>query len=352
MEQRTCQRCNAPLTGSRSKWCSDACRSAYDYQVHIDERRRKNRERAAANRKSVVHPPRACIICGEDFTPARSNTLTCSKRCKIARDTRVRRTKNYRDPTGLETCDLCCERYRPPGVSGKYCSADCFRRIERAKRYKNSTPRPRITKFTCGDCGVTCEPGKAGVDPKASRFCSKACKRRWHMRHGKPRKPSARGPRRPRRQVVAAAALRAAARGTKGGGRWAGHTCSECGVKFLGRLNSSDRRAVNVYCGRRCKNRYFNRIRRAQLRNVGTGDPVRFHEIAERDRWCCQLCNKPVDRDTSVPHPKAPVLDHIIPLAKRGTHEPSNVQLAHFMCNSIKSDGTYGVAGEQLRLVA
>jgi len=117
-------------------------------------------------------------------------------------------------------------------------------------------------------------------------------------------------------------------------------------------LNQSDKRARNVYCGRQCKNRYFARIRRAQLRNVGTGDPVRFHEIAERDGWRCQLCSKPVHRNAQVPHPNAPVLDHIIPLSKRGTHEPSNVQLAHFMCNSIKSDGTYGVAGEQLRLIA
>jgi 5-methylcytosine-specific restriction endonuclease McrA len=45
-----------------------------------------------------------------------------------------------------------------------------------------------------------------------------------------------------------------------------------------------------------------------------------------------------VKRDKVVPHPKAPVLDHILPLAQGGTHEPTNVQCAHFMCNSIKRD--------------
>ena len=74
-------------------------------------------------------------------------------------------------------------------------------------------------------------------------------------------------------------------------------------------------------------------------------------KVFERDRYRCQLCGKAVKRDAEVPHPKAPVLDHIIPLAEGGTHEYRNVQTAHFMCNSIKSDGVFGAA-EQLRLIA
>ncbi|MEO3856223.1 HNH endonuclease signature motif containing protein [Acrocarpospora sp. B8E8] len=34
----------------------------------------------------------------------------------------------------------------------------------------------------------------------------------------------------------------------------------------------------------------------------------------------------------------APTLDHVIPLAKGGLHEPGNLQLAHFICNSTKRD--------------
>ena len=41
-------------------------------------------------------------------------------------------------------------------------------------------------------------------------------------------------------------------------------------------------------------------------------------------------------------------LDHIIPMSKGGPHVKSNVALAHFICNSIKSDGA---VGEQLLLV-
>jgi len=36
------------------------------------------------------------------------------------------------------------------------------------------------------------------------------------------------------------------------------------------------------------------------------------------------------------PHPLSMSIDHIIPLSRGGTHEPDNVQLAHFICNSIK----------------
>jgi 5-methylcytosine-specific restriction endonuclease McrA len=34
----------------------------------------------------------------------------------------------------------------------------------------------------------------------------------------------------------------------------------------------------------------------------------------------------------------APSLDHILPLARGGAHDHSNLQLAHRICNSRKSD--------------
>jgi len=41
------------------------------------------------------------------------------------------------------------------------------------------------------------------------------------------------------------------------------------------------------------------------------------------------------------------VLDHIIPIAAGGEHTPANLQLAHFLCNSIKR---HLGGGEQLML--
>lgn len=53
----------------------------------------------------------------------------------------------------------------------------------------------------------------------------------------------------------------------------------------------------------------------------------------------CGICGKPVDFSLRYPHPLAPCIDHIIPLA-RGGHpsDIDNLQLAHWTCNRQKSD--------------
>lgn len=76
--------------------------------------------------------------------------------------------------------------------------------------------------------------------------------------------------------------------------------------------------------------------------------PVYRSEIYKRDRYLCHICGKKVRRKAQVPHPMAPTLDHLVPLALGGTHEPANVATAHFMCNSIKGDR---LGGDQLALV-
>lgn len=88
------------------------------------------------------------------------------------------------------------------------------------------------------------------------------------------------------------------------------------------------------------------RRRRAVEKGVER-EPYTLAEIAARDRSVCQLCGKRVAMTKQVPHPKAPVVDHVLPLAVGGDDTRANVQLAHFMCNSIKSDG----GSQQLALV-
>lgn len=53
----------------------------------------------------------------------------------------------------------------------------------------------------------------------------------------------------------------------------------------------------------------------------------------------CGICGKPVDFALKYPHPLAPCIDHIIPIA-RGGHpsDLDNLQLAHWTCNRQKSD--------------
>lgn len=52
----------------------------------------------------------------------------------------------------------------------------------------------------------------------------------------------------------------------------------------------------------------------------------------------CGICGRPVDKGLKYPHPLSATVDHIIPLAKGGTNDAGNLQLAHWCCNRQKSD--------------
>lgn len=53
----------------------------------------------------------------------------------------------------------------------------------------------------------------------------------------------------------------------------------------------------------------------------------------------CGICGQPVDFSLKYPHPMSATVDHIVPIAKGGhPSDISNLQLAHFQCNRLKSD--------------
>lgn len=72
---------------------------------------------------------------------------------------------------------------------------------------------------------------------------------------------------------------------------------------------------------------------------------IQLDKLYERDGGVCQICGEACDWDDYIVTSKAfiagnryPSIDHIISLAKGGKHIWSNVQLAHRICNSLKSD--------------
>lgn len=106
-----------------------------------------------------------------------------------------------------------------------------------------------------------------------------------------------------------------------------------CGSPLNGRRLKCDAcRLTRSQIRRRDKRR-----RRALKLGVPT-ERYTLAEIAQRDRRTCQLCRKRVAMTKVVPHPKAPTIDHVVPLADGGSDLRSNVQLAHFLCNSTKSN--------------
>jgi len=62
-------------------------------------------------------------------------------------------------------------------------------------------------------------------------------------------------------------------------------------------------------------------------------------ELALRDGVACGICGDPVDMDLRRSQSgMCASVDHVIPRALGGTHEPENLQLAHLYCNQVKSD--------------
>lgn len=68
-------------------------------------------------------------------------------------------------------------------------------------------------------------------------------------------------------------------------------------------------------------------------------EPVSRARVLERDNWTCRLCGQRISKRAQYPDLMSASLDHIVPLSKGGGHLYSNVQAAHFICNSKKSDG-------------
>lgn len=233
------------------------------------------------------------------------------------------------------TCPTCGTQITSPRSNQRFCDKRCPKTWHNAKsrgtlaRLGNHRPG---RSFSCAQCGKHCRPGHDGLPAHASKFCCRQCKRRWHSNSAG-------------RRISAEAKLARAARGTKGQGTWHAHTCAECGDSFLSKRGPRD---GNTYCSTRCKKKTGRRARRAHRHPRS----LSFHKIGERDGWTCALCGDQVDRDQVVPHPLAPTLDHILPLSRGGKHEPSNCQLAHFICNSRKGDGVHNTpVGGQTQLL-
>jgi 5-methylcytosine-specific restriction endonuclease McrA len=133
-------------------------------------------------------------------------------------------------------------------------------------------------------------------------------------------------------------------------------SCKTCGTWFI-TLN------MDVTCSDQCQQEHKKataRIhrasdvgkaakdrRRARKRNAFVENVYR-KRVFEADGYRCHLCKKKTDPMKKSPHPRSPTLDHIIPLAAGGTHEPSNCRTACFLCNALKGDRG---GGEQLLLI-
>jgi 5-methylcytosine-specific restriction endonuclease McrA len=166
-----------------------------------------------------------------------------------------------------------------------------------------SLPRSKTCKH-CTSTFMTCWPRQA--------FCSKQCRQDFFNAKNN--------------------ALRAP--------KHAPRPCDICTIEY------TPTRSDSLTCSNRCRARLnyrrsrewrteWARARRAARRGLLTED-FSLLDIAERDRWRCQICGHSVDKTLKWPHTQCGTMDHIVPIALGGEHSRANCQLAHANCNRSK----------------
>ena len=116
--------------------------------------------------------------------------------------------------------------------------------------------------------------------------------------------------------------------------------CKQCGKMFWAS------KANAVCCSKECTKKQQNKNADSRLNKENIVDTdITLEKVYARDKGICYICGKPCDRNDYkekegiiVCGNNYPSIDHVVPLAKGGKHEWSNVRLAHRICNSYKAD--------------
>jgi 5-methylcytosine-specific restriction endonuclease McrA len=253
---------------------------------------RRGRPGYHAQQSPVELPERPCETCGEPYKPRRRDSRYCSSDCHS------RRCRGL--DTAPRACEVCGTQYRPSYDKQRACGRVCGSKLNGYTNYLREAPKASgVTWRTCR----TCER------PYTTRG-----RKRCHCDA-------------PRSRVFIT-------------------DCRTCGQVFCSAITVTTCSSDCARRKRRRDRREAKYIRRGRERQ--SAKHVDRLAILDRDSYRCQLCGRALKMTESVPHPLAPTLDHIVPLAKGGRHEPENVQAAHFRCNSLK--GARG-GGEQLLLI-
>ncbi len=206
------------------------------------------------------------------------------------------------------SCPSCGEVFQQTKDRLVYCSRPCrdagrvrFYAVARAERPAAVRPPPEPRSAICRACG------ESFIQPTGGRrlYCGDKCRR-----------------------ASALASAHASYHRTYIPTPERAYECAECGASFV----RSGRHGQPTICGSEVCIRAQARDLRARRRTrFSGGERIYRIRVFSRDGWRCQLCGKAMRRDAVVPHPLAPTIDHIVPLAAGGRHTWTNVQAAHFL---------------------
>jgi HNH endonuclease len=312
--------------GRQMKYCSELCRRAADQA-------RTRAQYIPKPRHQKVWYDKTCMMCGQPFRTDIERIKCCSVSCGNRYGSRNRSAQSVLDRT--RTCQQCGvsfvmgsangQSYRGESRSGIFCSTECsgkgrrlYKDQREAKRAEHNRRRardglpslkPLAESAVCVVCGSEYLP-----NTNTQKACSPECKRRYALD-------------RERREA---------------GRDLSPRSCKECGTEFAPSATEADHR--RAFCSAACCIRFYNRfarprykhVRRARLMRVPYENVDPF-KVFERDDWLCHICGLPAPRELrGTFDPLAPELDHVVPLARGGSHTYDNTACAHRQCNIDK----------------
>lgn len=249
--------------------------------------------------EQFVAVAKPCDICRMEFLPQHPTQRYCSRECKKKRPWQGRRPR---------ICEICDVEYRPTYGEQRTCGRKCGMLLNVLLR------PPRPSKPTIEPEGFTVVPWAQCItcrDWFIARMNRTGCTRNCRMGY----------------------IPRGIARVS---------TCIECGQQFMYPSRTRRKTLCSNDCRRRRAKRKAadpRRDRSHRQRAIRLGVPyeeVNRRTVYERDNWTCGLCGDAIDPQCKWPDEWCASIDHIIPMSKGGGHLYSNVQAAHWWCNTMK----------------
>lgn len=125
--------------------------------------------------------------------------------------------------------------------------------------------------------------------------------------------------------------------------------CSTCNKIFISKTSK------DKFCSNKCRWKKYNqsdiekqhrrnyvKAHRRRYEGILIDSDISLFKLSNRDNNQCKICGLFVDWSDSPQGNMYPSIDHITPISLGGLHEWSNVQLAHRICNTRKSNKYIG----------
>lgn len=244
-----------------------------------------------------------CRNCGKVFFTDNKRKVNCSEKCRSSYNKRNRGHKR--------TCNSCGRTFYKYKEQS-YCSHECFLKHLEQRNEQRNEHKELLTRLV------------KAIDPIRQKNCIE-CNKKFYARY--------------RNKIFCSDKCSSSHQRSKiiiNRPKYK-KNCKHCGKEFI------TTRSNAKYCTNECSKKYNWRIAEAirdkRIRMNGEVHwDITLEKLVIRDKNICYLCNEEVHMDKHYNHNMYGSIDHVVPLAKGGTHTWNNIKLAHRICNSIKSD--------------